>query len=53
MRLGDLVEKIFYYSGIKWLHKKIWFDLLGKKDCGCDDRKDMLNKIKISRNGED
>jgi hypothetical protein len=44
MRLGDLVETITKYSGIKWIVKKIWGD-----DCGCDERKDKLNNIKIKR----
>jgi hypothetical protein len=46
MRLGDLIEKITTYTGIKWLTKKIFGE-----DCGCDERKDKLNKITISRNG--
>lgn len=24
MRLGDLIEKITTYTGIKWIVKKIW-----------------------------
>ena len=44
MRLGDLIEKITTYTGIKWIVKKICGD-----DCGCDERKDKLNKIKIKR----
>jgi|TARA_R110000803_G_scaffold186677_2_gene249040 hypothetical protein len=51
MKLGDLVEKIFYYTGIKWLHKKIWFDILKYESCGCNDRKEKLNNLKINRNG--
>lgn len=43
MGLGDLIEKITTYTGIKWLVKKLF------KDCGCDERKDMLNKITIKR----
>ena len=46
MGLGDLIEKITTYTGIKWLTKKIFGE-----DCGCDDRKDKLNKITITRNG--
>ena len=38
MRLGDLVEKITTYTGIKWLVKKIT-KMLGIEDCGCDRRK--------------
>jgi len=43
MGLGDLIEKITIYTGIKWIVKKIW------KDCKCDERKDNLNNIKIKR----
>ncbi len=46
MGLGDLIEKITTYTGIKWLTKKIFGE-----DCGCDERKDKLNKITITRNG--
>ena len=46
MRLGDLIEKITTYTGIKWLTKKIFGE-----DCGCEERKNKLNKITISRNG--
>tara|TARA_R110002050_G_scaffold199334_5_gene334191 strand:- start:383 stop:550 length:168 start_codon:yes stop_codon:yes gene_type:complete len=51
MKLGDLVEKIFKVTGIKWLHNKIWFDFLGYESCGCNDRKKFLNDLKINRNG--
>jgi hypothetical protein len=44
MGLGDLIEKITIYTGIKWIVKKIW-----KEDCGCDERKENLNNIKIKR----
>ena len=44
MRLGDLIEKITTYTGIKWLVKKIWGE-----DCGCDKRKDKANKVKLDR----
>ena len=44
MKLGDLVETITTYTGIKWIVKEIWGD-----DCGCDERKDKLNNIKIKR----
>ena len=39
-----LDEKHFDNEAIKWIVKKIWGD-----DCGCDERKDNLNKIKIKR----
>ena len=48
MKLGDLIEKITTITGIKWLTKKIVVDLL-KSDCGCEERKNKLNKITISR----
>ena len=44
MRLGDLIDKITKITGIKFLVKKIFGD-----DCGCDERKKNLNKIKIKR----
>lgn len=47
MGLGDLIEKITTYTGIKWLTKKIFGE-----NCGCEDRKNKLNKITISRNGK-
>ena len=43
MKLGDLIELITTYTGIKWVVKKI--SKLTGKDCGCDDRKAKLNKI--------
>ena len=42
MRLGDLIEKITTYTGIKYLVKKIWGD-----KCGCEDRKNKANKVKL------
>ena len=41
--LGDLVEKFTIATGIKYLVKKIY----GEKDCGCQRRKEKLNKIKL------
>lgn len=52
MKLGDLVEKIFKVTGIKWLHNKIVFDWLEYKSCGCDDRKKYLNELTINRNAD-
>jgi hypothetical protein len=52
MKLGNLLEKIFIYTGIKWLVKKIVIDFLGYESCGCDRRKEQLNKIKINRLGK-
>ena len=42
MRLGDLVYYITYYTGIRWVVKKI----LGA-DCGCNERRDKWNDINI------
>ncbi len=41
--LGDTVEKVFKVIGIQWLIIKTT-KLLGLP-CGCDYRKDLLNKI--------
>ena len=43
MKLGDFIEKITIYTGIKWIVKKIW------GDCRCDERKKNLNNLKIKR----
>lgn len=51
MRLGNIIEKITTYLGIKWLVKKIVVDFLGYESCGCEERKEYLNHIKIDRNG--
>ena len=48
MRLGDLIELITTYTGVKWLVKKTT-KILGIEDCGCDRRKKKLNQIKIDR----
>lgn len=42
MKLGNFIELITTYTGIKWLVKKIWGD-----DCGCDDRKNKLNDVEL------
>jgi len=51
MGLGDLIEKIINIITLgqgkriaKYISKK-----LGKEDCGCDNRRDSLNNIKIKR----
>lgn len=49
MRLGDTLEVIFKYTGIKWLVKIITIDWLGYESCGCEDRKKALNEITIRR----
>ncbi len=41
--LGDVIEKITEATGIKAVVEKV-FDLAGK-DCGCDKRKEKLNKL--------
>lgn len=43
MRLGDRIEDLLRLVGAKWLVKKLYKD----KDCGCDRRKEWLNKIKL------
>ena len=43
MKLGNILETIFKYTGIKWLVNKIVIDLLGYKSCGCEERKNKLN----------
>lgn len=42
MRLGDLIERITYYTGIQFIVKKIWGD-----DCGCSKRQEELNEIEL------
>ena len=51
MKLGNLLEKIISIITIgqgKRMAKYI-ANKLGKEDCGCDERRDSLNKIKIKR----
>ena len=38
--LGDTVEKVFEKTGIKYVAKKVLGD-----DCGCNKRKEKLNKL--------
>ncbi len=42
MKLGNLIELITIYTGIKWLVKKIWGE-----DCGCEDRKNKMNDVEL------
>jgi hypothetical protein len=42
MKLGNLIELITTYTGIKWLVKKIWGE-----NCGCEDRKNKLNDVEL------
>ena len=44
MKLGNALEFIFKYTGIKWIVKKIWGE-----DCGCEERKEALNNLFIDR----
>ena len=53
MNLGNILETIFKYTGVKWLVKKIVIDLLGYESCGCENRKKALNNIKIFRNDKE
>jgi predicted Zn-ribbon and HTH transcriptional regulator len=48
--LGDKVERVTKATGIKKVVDKV-FDTLGK-DCGCDKRKEKLNKLFPSRKPE-
>jgi|TARA_R110000751_G_scaffold94166_3_gene183744 hypothetical protein len=43
MKLGDLVYYFTYYTGIKYIWKKI------NPNCKCDKRRKDWNKIKIKR----
>ena len=45
MKLGNFIELITTYTGIKWVVKKI--SKLTGKDCGCDKRKNKLNDIEL------
>lgn len=44
MKLGTTLERIFKFTGIAWVVKKIWGE-----DCGCTERKEKLDNIKIFR----
>ena len=44
MKLGTTLEKIFKFLGIAWVVKKIWGE-----DCGCQERKEKLDNIKVFR----
>ncbi len=41
MKLGNLIERITYYTGIKWLWKKLY------PDCKCKERQEKLNHIEL------
>ena len=38
MKLGNLIERITYYTGIKWIVKKLFGE-----DCGCEERHKITN----------
>jgi len=42
MKLGNLIELITRYTGIKWIIKSIFGDA-----CRCDERRDTLNDIEL------
>ena len=42
--LGDSIEKITRMTGIKSL-AQMGAKVVGKKDCGCNKRKETLNKV--------
>jgi hypothetical protein len=42
MKLGDLIDRITHYTGIKWIVKIIWGDR-----CNCKNRQDQLNDIEL------
>ncbi len=44
MKLGDLVERITYYTGIQFIIKKV----LKVEECGCDKRQENLNKLELN-----
>jgi|TARA_R100000479_G_scaffold121033_1_gene62229 hypothetical protein len=52
MKLGDLLEKVIHiitFGQGKRIAKYIAIKYFGYEDCGCDERKKKLNKIKIKR----
>ena len=50
--LGDTIAKITHFFGIDVLAKKI-AKLRGKEDCGCERRREKLNKVVSYKNKED
>lgn len=43
LKLGDKLECLFKYTGIKWIVKKIY------PNCNCESRKDKLNEFNFKR----
>ena len=50
--LGDTIAKITHFFGIDVLAEKI-AKLRGKEDCGCERRREKLNKVVSYKNKED
>jgi hypothetical protein len=50
--LGDTIAKITHFFGIDVLAEKI-AKLFGKEDCGCERRRQKLNKVVSYKNKED
>ena len=50
--LGDTIAKITHFFGIDMLAEKI-AKLRGKEDCGCERRREKLNKVVSYKNKED
>jgi hypothetical protein len=46
MRLGNFIELITKYTGIKFVVEKT-AKLLGYESCGCENRRDNLNDIEL------
>ena len=42
--LGDTIAKLTHFTGIDKLAKRV-AKAFGKEDCGCERRRDKLNKI--------
>ena len=43
LKLGDKLEWLFKYTGIKWIVKKIY------PNCNCESRKNKLNEFNFKR----
>ena len=52
LRIGDKLEFVFKWTGIKWLVNKVVVDWLGYESCGCEDRRDALNNFKFKRDDQ-
>ena len=47
MGLGDIVEKVTTYTGIRWVVYQL--SRVFGFDCGCEKRKEKMNNYKIKR----